>query len=107
MKYCVTFSVLALSLLCAEARAASPPSFSESFEAYFDQAAFAADWSPTGAPPHVLDTAFGHNSSRSLKLVPQSTGSGTSNRWYRNLSTTLLPTNAAPVLFSFDFYLDA
>jgi hypothetical protein len=107
MKYCVTFSLLLLSVLCAEAPAAGPPPFSDDFEAYFDQAAFAAAWSPTGAPPHVLDTAFGRNSTRSLKLVPQTTGSGTSNRWYRNLSTTLLPTDAAPVLFSFDFYLEA
>src|SRR5258705_3936183 len=107
MKYCVTSSLFVLVILRADVQAAAPPyGFSEDFESYANQAAFAASWSPTGAPPHVLDTAFGFNSSRSLKLVPQTTSGGVSNRWYRDLPVALLPTDAAPVLFSFDFYLD-
>jgi hypothetical protein len=37
---------------------------------------------------------------------PPPPGGGTSNRWYRNLATPILPTDTTPVLFSFDFYLD-
>jgi hypothetical protein len=107
MKYCVTSSLFVLVILSADAQAAGPPfGFGEDFEGYANQAAFAASWSPTGTPPHVLDTTFGFNSSRSLKLVPQSTNGGVSNRWYRDLPVALLPTDASPVLFSFDFYLD-
>jgi hypothetical protein len=80
--------------------------FSDNFESYADQAAFAGTWTMNGAPPHVLDTTFGRSSSQSVRLVPQASGSGTSNRWYRNLGTPVLPTDANPVLFSFDFFLD-
>lgn len=80
--------------------------FIDDFEGYSDQAAFASSWSMNGFPPHVLDTTLGRNSSHSIRLVPQASGSGTSNRWYRNLTTPILPTDANPILFSFDFYLD-
>jgi hypothetical protein len=80
--------------------------FSDDFENYADQAAFAATWTANGTPPHQLDTAFGRSSNQSLMLVPQSGGSGTSNRWYRDLGTPILASDAQPVRFSFDFYLD-
>jgi hypothetical protein len=106
VKFRALLSLTLVAALWADIRAAAPPGFSEDFEAYANQAAFAASWSATGSPPHTLDTAFGFNSSCSLKLVPQTTNGGTSNRWYKNLATPLLATDTAPVLFSFDFYLD-
>jgi hypothetical protein len=100
----IGFGLILLVGFSCQSRAATV--FKDDFESYADQKAFATSWSRNGAPPHVLDTTFGRNSSQSVKLVPQATGSGTSNRWYRNLATPVLPTDAKPVLFSFDFYLD-
>ena len=97
----VRFSIILLIAFSRQSQAASV--FVDDFESYSDQAAFASTWSTNGFPPHVLDTAFGRNSSHSIRLVPQASGSGTTNRWYRNLSTPILPTDANPILFSFDF----
>lgn len=80
--------------------------FSDDFEGYANQSAFAATWNPIGSPPHMLDTAFGRSSSQSVMLVPQASGGGTTNRWYRDVGTLVVPTDANPVEFSFDFYLD-
>ncbi len=80
--------------------------FSENFESYDNHAAFAAVWSQNGSPPHTLDTAFGQASAKSLRLRSQTDGGGVTNRWYRNLSTSITPTDAQPLEFSFDFYLD-
>lgn len=82
------------------------PLYSEDFEGYADQPAFEADWSPLGSPPHLLDTTFGNASQQSLQLNSQPGGSGVSNRWYQTLATPILPSDAKPLVFSFDFYLD-
>lgn len=104
---CVTACLVALLLAAPFSRAWGAPAFVEDFEGYANQAAFAAAWSPNGTPAHTLDTAFGRNSSRSLRLVPQTNGGGVTNRWYRNLDSPLRPTDANPVVFSFDFFLSA
>lgn len=97
------FCLLLMSTAQSDARAVN---FVEDFENYSAHAAFAATWSPVGTPPHVLDVAFGRDSNQSLRLVPQASGDGLTNRWYRNLATPLHPTDETPVIFSFDFYLD-
>lgn len=102
-----SFAALVASMLSQLASTVSAGLvFSDDFENYSDQAAFAASWSAVGNPPHVLDTGFGYNSNQSLRLGPQGSGNGTSNRWYRNLSVPMVPTDVTPVLFRFDFYLD-
>ncbi len=102
-----SFAALVASMLSQLASTVSAGLvFSDDFENYADQSAFAANWSAVGNPPHVLDTGFGYNSNQSLRLGPQGSGNGTSNRWYRNLSVPMVPTDVTPVLFRFDFYLD-
>jgi hypothetical protein len=98
---------LIMTVLCVScANAHSQILFSDNFESYANHSAFASTWNAQGSPPHVLDTTFGQSSSQSVMLVPQATGAGTTNRWYRDVGTLVQPTDANPIRFSFDFYLD-
>ena len=96
--------VTVVCLSCANVRAQIL--FSDDFESYANHSAFASTWNAQGSPPHVLDTTFGQSSSQSVMLVPQATGTGTTNRWYRDVGMLVQPTDANPIKFSFDFYLD-
>lgn len=80
--------------------------FEENFEGYANHAAFAASWSPNGSPPHTLSTSLGRESSRSVRLTSSASGGGVTNRWFKNLTTPIAPSDAEPLVFSFDFYLD-
>jgi hypothetical protein len=76
----------------------------ENFDAYADQMAFANAWMPDGVPSPVLEPAFGHPG-QCLKLLPTD-GNGLTNRWFRDLDRSFVGTDAEPLVFSYDLYLD-
>jgi hypothetical protein len=78
----------------------------DDFESYASPIEFADQWKMDGNPPHRWVPNFGRSSTHSVLLEAQRSGNGVTNRWYRDLATPLLPTDARPVLFSFDFYLE-
>jgi hypothetical protein len=106
LKFSSNVTVLSLLLAASAPALGAPTAFVESFESYADQNDFQAAWRPNGAPPHVVDAAFGRNSSHSIRLVPQVEGTGTTNRWYKDFSSPFTPSDKTPVRFSFDFFLD-
>lgn len=89
----------------ATTTAADAPALVDDFESYADQAAFDAVWRSDGSPVCRFETTYGRNSSKSVRLEDAENGSGTSNRYYRDLPKPLTPTDDAPVIFSFDLYL--
>lgn len=89
----------------ATTAAADAPVLADDFEAYADQAAFDAVWRSDGSPVLRFETTYGHRSSKSVRLEDAENGSGTSNRYYRDLPKPLTPTDENPVIFSFDLYL--
>ena len=78
----------------------------DDFESYADQAAFASAWIEDGSSPYYLDNTRGHNSAQSVKLESASGGGGVTDRWFRDLGSTYNGTDAEPLVFSYDLYLN-
>jgi hypothetical protein len=75
----------------------------DNFESYANQAAFEAVWLDTTNSAYFLDTAFG-NPGRSINMP--SPAANSLGRYYRSLGGDYTGSDANPLIFSFDFYLD-
>src|SRR5687768_4798044 len=80
--------------------------FKDDFEGYATETDFLAVWRKEGTPAYSFDPSFGRDSNRSVKLADPGGGTGTSDRYFVDFASPLSATEAAPVVFAFDLYLD-
>ena len=83
---------------------ACPNLLIESFDGYANQAAFEAVWFDTLNSAYYLDTAGGNPGGAVIMPSPSANSLG---KYYRNLGGDFNGTDAAPLTFQFDFWLDA